>query len=190
MLVDNLCYYHTVLLLPATRLCGVTLLVIIYCKIIQSPPVKIVFCSWGLLPDCHFDKSQCIRYLYERKDVFLWLTTAFGKLLCYKVLPFQPWPGNYCLVWHARQSVDHRISSSYCLWLSKSRDWGIGQLEDVELSWWLFLTNNSLVLSFFCRGSVYETRMTQIAILNASFLERLFYTCSILHMFSSYPCDH
>ena len=36
-------------------------------------------------------KSQqraSVKYVYEGKDVFLWLPTGFGKSLCYEVLPF------------------------------------------------------------------------------------------------------
>ena len=29
-----------------------------------------------------------IRFLYERKDVFLWLPTGFWKSTCYEMLPF------------------------------------------------------------------------------------------------------
>ena len=34
------------------------------------------------------EPRDCIKYLYEGKDVFLWLPTGFGKSLCYEVLPF------------------------------------------------------------------------------------------------------
>ena len=34
------------------------------------------------------EQLMCIKYIYERKDVFLWLPTGFGKSLCYEVLPF------------------------------------------------------------------------------------------------------
>jgi len=34
------------------------------------------------------EQRDCIKYLYEGKDVFLWLPTGFGKSLCYEVLPF------------------------------------------------------------------------------------------------------
>ena len=34
------------------------------------------------------EQSKCISYMYEGKDVFLWLPTGFGKSLCYEVLPF------------------------------------------------------------------------------------------------------
>ena len=31
---------------------------------------------------------EAVRRIYEGKDVFLWLPTGFGKLVCYEVLPF------------------------------------------------------------------------------------------------------
>ena len=34
------------------------------------------------------EQLTAIRYLYQRKDVFLWLPTGFGKSVCYEVLPF------------------------------------------------------------------------------------------------------
>ena len=34
------------------------------------------------------EQATCIKYIYEGKDVFLWLPTGFGKSLCYEVLPF------------------------------------------------------------------------------------------------------
>ena len=34
------------------------------------------------------EQRDCIKHLYEGKDVFLWLPTGFGKSLCYEVLPF------------------------------------------------------------------------------------------------------
>ena len=34
------------------------------------------------------EQAPCIKYIYEGKDVFLWLPTGFGKSLCYEVLPF------------------------------------------------------------------------------------------------------
>ena len=34
-----------------------------------------------------YEQMMCIKYIYEKKDVFLWLPTGFGKSLCYKVLP-------------------------------------------------------------------------------------------------------
>ena len=33
------------------------------------------------------EQSECIRYLYERKDISL-AANRFGKLLCYEVPPF------------------------------------------------------------------------------------------------------
>ena len=35
------------------------------------------------------EQLTAIHYLYQRKDVFLWLPTGFGKLVCNEVLPFQ-----------------------------------------------------------------------------------------------------
>ena len=34
------------------------------------------------------EQLTAIRYLYQRKDIFLWLPTGFGKSVCYEVLPF------------------------------------------------------------------------------------------------------
>ena len=34
------------------------------------------------------EQMACIKYIYQRNDVFLWLPTGFGKSLCYEVLPF------------------------------------------------------------------------------------------------------
>ena len=34
------------------------------------------------------EQLTAIHYLYQRKDVFLWLPTGFGKSVCYEVLPF------------------------------------------------------------------------------------------------------
>ena len=34
------------------------------------------------------EQPTAIRHLYQRKDVFLWLPTGFGKSVCYEVLPF------------------------------------------------------------------------------------------------------
>ena len=34
------------------------------------------------------EQLTAIRYLYNRKDVPLWLPTSFRKSVCYKVLPF------------------------------------------------------------------------------------------------------
>jgi len=34
------------------------------------------------------EQLQAIRHVYDGKDVFLWLSTGFGKLVCYKMLPF------------------------------------------------------------------------------------------------------
>ena len=34
------------------------------------------------------EQLTATRYLYQWKDVFLWLPTDFGKLVCYEVLPF------------------------------------------------------------------------------------------------------
>ena len=34
------------------------------------------------------DQLTAIRYLYQRKGVFLWLPTGFRKSVCYEVLPF------------------------------------------------------------------------------------------------------
>ena len=34
------------------------------------------------------EQLLCIKHIYERNDVFLWLPTGFGKSLCYEVLPF------------------------------------------------------------------------------------------------------
>ena len=34
------------------------------------------------------EQLTAIRYLYDRKDVPLWLPTSFMKLVCYEVLPF------------------------------------------------------------------------------------------------------
>ena len=34
------------------------------------------------------EQLTAIRYLYQRKDIFLWLPNGFGKSVCYEVLPF------------------------------------------------------------------------------------------------------
>ena len=34
------------------------------------------------------EQLTAIRYLYQRKDGFLWLPTGFEKSVCYEVLPF------------------------------------------------------------------------------------------------------
>ena len=34
------------------------------------------------------EQLTAIRYLYQQKDIFLWLPTGFGKSVCYEVLPF------------------------------------------------------------------------------------------------------
>jgi len=33
------------------------------------------------------EQLQAIRHVYDRKDVFLWSPTGFGKLVCYETLP-------------------------------------------------------------------------------------------------------
>ena len=33
-------------------------------------------------------QRKCVEYIYDGKDVFLWLPTGFGKSSCYEVLPF------------------------------------------------------------------------------------------------------
>lgn len=42
-------------------------------------------------------QSKHIRHLYESEDVFHWLSTGFGKSLCYEVLPFM-----LGLIWEAK----------------------------------------------------------------------------------------
>ena len=34
------------------------------------------------------EQKESVRYVYEGKDVFVWLPTGFGKSLCYEMLPF------------------------------------------------------------------------------------------------------
>jgi len=34
------------------------------------------------------EQTACVKGIYERKDVFLWLPTGFGKSMRYEVLPF------------------------------------------------------------------------------------------------------
>ena len=33
-------------------------------------------------------QTACVKAIYEGKDVFFWLSTGFGKSMCYEVLPF------------------------------------------------------------------------------------------------------
>ena len=41
---------------------------------------------------CYFmlkaEQLDAIKYIYDGKDVFLWLPTGFGKSVCYETLPF------------------------------------------------------------------------------------------------------
>ena len=34
------------------------------------------------------EQKACVSFIYEGKDIFLWLPTGFGKSICYEVLPF------------------------------------------------------------------------------------------------------
>ena len=34
------------------------------------------------------EQKECIKYIFDGKDVFVWLPTGFGKSICYEVLPF------------------------------------------------------------------------------------------------------
>ena len=34
------------------------------------------------------EQLDAIKYIYDEKDVFLWLPTGFGKSICYETLPF------------------------------------------------------------------------------------------------------
>ena len=34
------------------------------------------------------EQLQAVRYMYDGRDVFLWLPTGFGKSIRYEVLPF------------------------------------------------------------------------------------------------------
>ena len=34
------------------------------------------------------EQREAIKLMYQRKDVFLWLPTGFGKSVCFQVLPF------------------------------------------------------------------------------------------------------
>ena len=34
------------------------------------------------------EQLDAIKYIYDGKDVFLWLPTGFGKSICYETLPF------------------------------------------------------------------------------------------------------
>ena len=34
------------------------------------------------------EQRESVRYVYEKKGVFIWLLTEFGGSLCYKILPF------------------------------------------------------------------------------------------------------
>ena len=34
------------------------------------------------------EQTLSVRYVYDRKDVFLWLPTGFAKSQCYEILPF------------------------------------------------------------------------------------------------------
>ena len=34
------------------------------------------------------EQKECIKCIFDGKDVFVWLPTGFGKSICYEVLPF------------------------------------------------------------------------------------------------------
>ena len=34
------------------------------------------------------EQKECIKCIFDGKDVFVWLLTSFGKSICYKILPF------------------------------------------------------------------------------------------------------
>ena len=42
------------------------------------------YSSMSLKPE----QKECIKCIFDGKDVFVWLPTGFGKSICYEVLPF------------------------------------------------------------------------------------------------------
>ena len=45
---------------------------------------RVGYSSMSLKPE----QKECIKCIFDGKDVFVWLPTGFGKSICYEVLPF------------------------------------------------------------------------------------------------------